>query len=201
MAILGNRFASDMMRIPVAHSRKRVPNESKKKNLDFYNRENVSWTNPGKTGNKRVVPDGDAKHVQRKYLQFTMQEPYEGFKQEIRLLVGRSLFCDLRQDNIWSVGKFLIKSASAKSMKISLRTLGFMNFSIYLFIVLFLSTDWQISHEAWVVNEKFCRGVTEEFRRGMCGECSSGDNFVKCPLIGDEEHTKKDRRKWVLSTG
>jgi hypothetical protein len=105
------------------------------------------------------------------------------------VISGRRIFCLLE--------KFLIKSASAKSTKISLRALGFMHFSIYLFVFIcrlanILSTilGFPKYHQAWVEKEVFCRAVTEECRRGICEECSSGDNFFfKYPITADEEET------------
>jgi hypothetical protein len=104
--LLANRFVPDAVVHPTEHHREKLDASVKETVIDFFDREDVTWTNPGKEDFISVVQEnGEQVQLQKKYLLMSMTETYTMFIQEYGRLLGRSLFCNLRPEYVLPFAK------------------------------------------------------------------------------------------------
>jgi hypothetical protein len=107
--LLASRFnvsAEQKEEAPKQRLTKLVSLDIKERVLLFYNRDDISWTNPGKADFIRLdLGEGKAKAEQKKYLHYSLREAYGMFVQENGHLLSFSTFTRLRPPHVILFGK------------------------------------------------------------------------------------------------
>lgn len=166
----------------------KTPDEVKDRVREFYLRQDISWTAPGRRDSVTVIRDGQKVQEQRHYLMMTVAEAYALFQAEFPMAkVSLTLFKSLRPDVV------LLKDSMPHNLCVCTYH---ENVNLILQGLRTVPTI-PLNHKE-LLNFLVCDSESEECMYGKCDACKDkvSEDFL-CDLVRDHLEDNVDLYQWI----